>query len=81
MAYVKCSKCKRTYNSCSVQKCPHEAVNSKVGQNICMYCCRKCKHNVYDLNGQICQLRQQAKATAVETHIENGKEKDTFTPT
>lgn len=58
--FVRCNKCGREYPRCSVANCKHPAVNRVFGKNICMYCCRKCKHHIqltvkeHGLNGVQC---------------------------
>ena len=38
-----CARCHRPF-SC-IRKCPNEAVNRLLGEYICYYCCRECKHH------------------------------------
>lgn len=65
--FSKCAKCKREYHACSVQECPHEAVQARIGRYICMYCCQACRHNSFEDGGQVCMLRramrERGKAT------------------
>ncbi len=38
-----CARCKRPFSS--IRKCPNEAVQRKLGDYICYYCCKQCKHH------------------------------------
>ena len=40
-----CARCKRTLRSSVIQRCHDEAVNKYLGEYICIYCCKKCKHH------------------------------------
>ena len=57
---VRCDKCGWERPPCSVANCKHPAVNRVFGKNICMYCCRKCKHHIlltakeHGINGVQC---------------------------
>lgn len=55
---IMCNRCKRLFNSYSVAKCNHEAVNKHYGNRICMYCCMKCKHHkkITNPGGVTCTL-------------------------
>ncbi len=79
MRYVKCAKCGREYHSCAVQKCTQRAVVAQYGTDICMYCCRGCKHNIHQDTFQLCALREKArlkKTEAEPAHLENDIKKD-----
>lgn len=54
--YIKCSVCGKIYYNSCVRKCPHGAVNKVYGENVCLYCCRKCKHHIYEFIGEGCEL-------------------------
>ena len=43
MKRYQCAKCKHTYESPSIRKCPHPAINKKLGYHICVYCCKGCE--------------------------------------
>ena len=49
-----CARCKRKYGDLQVAVCPNEAVNRVFGEQICYYCCRRCKfHTKHPLCGAI----------------------------
>lgn len=58
-----CNKCGLELTSCSVRSCPHPAVQTKIGKNICIYCCRKCSfHITYPMNGMVgCGYKEDVK--------------------
>ncbi len=37
-----CARCRRTFGELQIRKCPNEAVNRELGENICYYCCKRC---------------------------------------
>lgn len=49
---VRCDRCGYIYRKSGLRKCRHEAVIAKYGENICRYCCMKCKH----VDKSICTL-------------------------
>ena len=55
---IMCDRCKRLFHSYTVAKCKHEAVNKHYGENICMYCCMKCKHHEKVVCGVVCTLNK-----------------------
>lgn len=40
---VKCSRCKQVFYDNMVRSCPHPSVKQAFGENLCIYCCLKCK--------------------------------------
>lgn len=56
----KCGRCGREYNSGQIRQCPHQGVVKRFGGKMCMYCCYKCKHNVF-ANGSKCIYTQFAQ--------------------
>lgn len=40
---ILCARCHIPF--AAIRKCPDEAVNRILGEYICIYCCRKCKHH------------------------------------
>lgn len=44
--YTRCDRCKREYRTISVSTCPHPKVNQYLGNHICVYCCKRCKHHI-----------------------------------
>ena len=64
---VACDKCGEERPRCSIAKCPHPAVNRVFGENVCMYCCRKCKFHIrltvkeHGLNGVQCGYGKEEK--------------------
>lgn len=51
---VRCDKCYDWYYGSNVRKCPHPAVRQRIGENICGYCCMKCKFHVKKDMGIYC---------------------------
>lgn len=41
-----CARCGRAFGGLMVGKCPNEAVRRALGENICYYCCKKCKFHI-----------------------------------
>ena len=41
--FTTCARCGYTFGDMQIAKCPNEAVNRLLGENICYYCCKKCK--------------------------------------
>lgn len=39
-----CSRCQKVWQAGMVLACKHPKVRSVFGENICMYCCKRCKH-------------------------------------
>ena len=54
-----CDRCKRIFHSYTVAKCKHKTVNEHYGQNICMYCCMRCKHHEKVYCGVRCTLNKK----------------------
>lgn len=40
-----CSRCNKVYNAGMVLHCRHPKVEEIYGDNICMYCCKRCMHH------------------------------------
>lgn len=58
--YSTCSRCGTKLHKCSVKKCKHPAIIQVLGEEICMYCCQKCEHNIFVDGGQECGFRLEA---------------------
>ena len=44
--YLKqCDRCKRTFNTTMLLHCTPPRVQEHFGENICLYCCKGCKHH------------------------------------
>ena len=43
---IQCSRCRRTFQSVSVRRCPHPAVAASYGRNLCYFCCMHCHYHV-----------------------------------
>jgi len=41
-----CYKCNHNYKDGAISICPHEAVQKRYGETICVHCCLGCKHVV-----------------------------------
>lgn len=53
-AYRTCARCKRTYNEPQIRRCYNENVNRLLGDDICYYCCKRCRfHTKVPLCGAI----------------------------
>ena len=49
-----CARCGREYGPMQIRHCHNEAVNRVLGENICYYCCKRCKfHTKHPLCGAI----------------------------
>lgn len=42
---VTCSRCGRVYYADMVLHCHHPRVTDVYGDNICLYCCKQCRHH------------------------------------
>lgn len=40
-----CARCKRIFNPGMVQHCKHPRVQEYFGEDICLYCCKRCRHH------------------------------------
>lgn len=62
MATHKCGKCKHNYEEPTIRKCPHPAVNKKLGTktdakssvHICVFCCKMCEYSKKQDTGLVC---------------------------
>lgn len=41
-----CARCGRRFGPLMIRECPNEAVKRILGDEICYYCCKKCKYHV-----------------------------------
>lgn len=41
-----CDKCGRNWYQSLVGTCHHPAVNKVYGENVCLYCCKKCRFHI-----------------------------------
>lgn len=57
--YKRCDCCKRVFTENQMQRCTDVDTVRKYGENICMYCCRKCEHNISREHSQGCELLQR----------------------
>lgn len=55
---LKCVVCGRTWHDSAAGPCP-----TREGKIVCMYCCRKCRHNyrMDGFSGQRCRERDKAR--------------------
>ena len=40
-----CARCGHTFRDLTIRECPHPAVKNTLGDYICYWCCKKCKHH------------------------------------
>lgn len=41
-----CSRCGREWRHGMVWACPHPKVQEVFGENICVYCCKRCRYSI-----------------------------------
>ena len=54
MKKEQCGKCKHSYEEPTIRKCPHPAVNKKLGTHICVFCCKNCEYCKKHSTGVVC---------------------------
>lgn len=71
----RCDKCGRYWADCLVRECPHPKVRELIGEQMCLYCCRKCKHAVKLPYGALgCELFQLPEKPKRESKKKGGAE-------
>lgn len=55
MEKYQCGDCKHSYEKPSIRKCPHPAVNKKLGTHMCVSCCKRCEFNKKFGTGFVCE--------------------------
>lgn len=61
---IRCVRCQREYFDGMIARCGHPAVRKAYGgNNICYYCCKRCKHHerVELIGGIKCGYESEAK--------------------
>lgn len=59
MNKLHCYKCQHDYEPYSVRRCPHPAVNIKLGSHICVWCCKKCEFCKKSDIGYVCEYEKK----------------------
>ena len=55
-----CARCKRIFNADMVLQCHHPVVQEVFGDDMCLYCCKHCRHHMTDplIDGVICGFKE-----------------------
>lgn len=40
-----CARCRRSFRELQIRRCHNPTVNRVLGEYICFYCCKRCKHH------------------------------------
>lgn len=61
MEKYQCGKCKHSYEEPVIRRCPHPAVNVKLGTHICVYCCKGCEFCKKVATGFVCVYKESSR--------------------
>ena len=67
---VVCSRCGHAFRDSIVRRCHDKAVNKYLGEYICIYCCKKCKHHTtHPLCDAIgCKYTERSRISMARAH-------------
>lgn len=67
---VVCDRCRRAFRDSIVRHCPDKAVNKYLGEHICIYCCKRCKHHTtVPYCGAIgCEYTERSRISKARAH-------------